>query len=69
MFYYDGTVECFNGKHLNMVIISSIILVVFVLLPPITVILICTGRLSTPLHVVDALTNSLRFVSLAIYFL
>ena len=60
MFFYDGTVECFNGKHLLMVIISSIVLIFFVLLPPFVVTLIAMGRTNVPLQVVDTVTKGLR---------
>ena len=60
MFFYDGSVECFIGEHLVMVIISSIILILFVILPPLAVMLICMGRTNAPVQVVDVLTKGLR---------
>ena len=60
VFFYDGTVECFHGTHLVLVIVSSIVLLFFVLVPPVAVLLICTGRTNAPLQVADALTKGLR---------
>ena len=63
MFFYDGTVECFHGNHLVMFIISSIVLVFFVIVPPVAVFLISTGRSNAPLAVMDALGKGLRYVN------
>ena len=67
MFFYDGTVECFHGKHLVMVIVSSIVLVLFVIVPPVVVFLISTGRSNAPLAVMDALCKGLKYVDLGYY--
>eukprot|EP00794_Sanderia_malayensis_P007820 gene7820-8667_t len=60
VFFYDGSVRCYNGRHLLMILASSVVMLCFVILPPLLVVLMCFGIVTVPLQVVDALTKGLR---------
>ena len=60
-FFYDGTVTCYKGLHLVMTIVAVVVLVFFVILPPLAVLLMCYGVINIPLQVIDAFTKGLRY--------
>lgn len=59
IFYLDGSVHCFQGSHLTMTIIASLVILGCVLPPPILVALIVNGYLNVGPSIVDALTQGL----------
>jgi len=59
VFFYDGSVSCFEGEHLPMAVLAFILLV-FVILLPIIILLITTGRWKVDPQYRDTLTDGLR---------
>lgn len=59
IFYLDGSVRCFQGSHLTMTFIASIVLLLAVFPPPILVALVVNGYLNFGPSIVDALTQGL----------
>ena len=60
VFFYDGSVSCFEGEHLPMAVLAFIVLSAFVIPLPIIVLLITTGRWKLGPQIGDTLMDGLR---------
>ena len=60
VFFYDGTMECFNDQHLPMAVIAILVLVFLVIPPPIMVFLLTNGYWRVDPQYVNTLTSGLR---------
>ena len=60
LFFYDGNIECYHGKHLGMVVFASLVLVSLVIPPPVIVILLTKGIWKVDPQYVGTLTSGLR---------
>ena len=60
VFFYDGTVECFHGQHLQMAVIAILVLVILVIPPPIMVFLLTKGYWRADPQYANTLRSGLR---------
>ena len=60
VFFYDGNIECYQGQHLGMMVISILVLVFLVIPPPVIVVLLTRGIWKVDPQYVGTLTNGLR---------
>ena len=60
VYFYDGTITCYNGTHMILTIVAISVLVFMVAPPPLIVPLIVSGVLPTGPVFADALAQGLR---------
>ncbi|KAK3755304.1 hypothetical protein QZH41_014610, partial [Actinostola sp. cb2023] len=60
VFFYDGTVKCFEGEHLFIAVIAMLVLATFVIPPPLVIILLTKGYWKVDPQYLSTLTEGLR---------
>ena len=60
VFFYDGTVTCFEGRHRALASFALVVMVMFIIVPLIIIVLLTKGIWKVDPQYANALTNGLR---------